>query len=79
MIAWNGPRTGANRGLVAGMGWVGVVENLPDGVARMVELAGDLADGLAIASRPPNGTVVVHRKHILALREGESFLWERSP
>ena len=26
---------------------------------------GDLSDGHAIAPRPPNGAVVVHRKHVL--------------
>ena len=30
-----------------------------------VEFAGDLADGHAIASSPPNRSVVVHRKHVL--------------
>ena len=44
---------------------LGLIENLADGVARMLEFAGDLADGLAIAPRSPNGTVVVHRKHVL--------------
>ena len=44
---------------------LGLLENLPDGVARMLEFAGDLADGLAIAPRSPNGSVVVHRKHVL--------------
>ena len=44
---------------------LGLLEDLPDGVSRMPEFAGDLADGLAIASRPPNGSVVVHRKHVL--------------
>jgi hypothetical protein len=30
-----------------------------------MELAGDLADGLAIAFRPADSTVIVHRKHVL--------------
>jgi len=34
---------------------------------------GDLSDGLAIQTRPPNGTVIVHRKHFLNLRAGERF------
>jgi hypothetical protein len=36
---------------------LGMVEGLPDGDPGEVELPGDLADGLAIAPRPPNGTV----------------------
>jgi hypothetical protein len=44
---------------------LGLLEDLPDGVARMPEFARDLADGLTIAPRPPNGSVVVHRKHVL--------------
>ena len=44
---------------------LGLFENLANGVARMSEFAGDLADGLAIAPRPPNGSVIVHRKHVL--------------
>ena len=44
---------------------LGLLEDFPDGVSRMPEFDRDLADGLAIASRPPNGSVVVHRKHVL--------------
>ena len=66
MTAWNGPRTGAGRFLVAGMGlgsaWSRTLRIV---FARVIELAGDLADGHAIASRPANGTVIVHRKHVL--------------
>jgi hypothetical protein len=43
---------------------LGVLANRPDGVSRRLECARDQADGLAIASRPPNGTVVVHGKHV---------------
>ena len=72
MIAWKGPRTGANRFLVRGMGLGSAcLRILPDGVSRVFEFAGDLPDGHAIATRPPNGTVVVHRKHVLALRASE--------
>ena len=48
--------------------WVGLgmVENLPDGDSGEIEFPGDLPDGLAIAVRPPNGAVIVHRKHFLA-------------
>src|SRR2546423_11228482 len=38
-----------------------------------MELPGELSDGQAIATRPPNGTVIVHRNHVLGLRVGESF------
>ena len=66
MIAWNGPSMGADRSLVSGSGWGSAcVESMPDGLSRVSELAGDLADGHAIATRPPNGAVVVHRKHVL--------------
>ena len=44
---------------------LGLLEDLPNGVSRMPEFAGDLVDGHAIAPRPPNGSVVVHRKHVL--------------
>ena len=46
--------------------WLGILEHLPDGVAGVVEFTGDLSDGPAIAMRPPNGAVIVHRKHFLA-------------
>ncbi len=66
MIGRTGSRSGAGRLRVAGRGsGSGLLEDLPDGVARVIELAGDLADGLAVASRPSNGTVIVHRKHVL--------------
>ena len=42
-----------------------------DRVARVPELAGDSLDGHPIAMGPPNGGVVVHRKHFLGLRAGE--------
>src|SRR5690242_11639159 len=51
---------------------LGLLEDLADGVARMLEFAGDLADGLAIAPGSPDRTVVVHRKHVLDPAEGES-------
>src|SRR5438034_8633982 len=51
---------------------LGLLEDLADGVARMPEFAGDLADGLAIAPGSSYGTVVVHRKHVLDPPEGES-------
>ena len=56
-----------------GMG-LGMLEDLPDGLAGVSELPGDLADGHAIASRPPNRAVVVHRKHVLGLRVGDRSL-----
>ncbi len=66
MTASTGPNSGANRSRVDGTRiGLGLLENLADGVARMLEFAGDLADGLAIAPRSPNGSVVVHRKHVL--------------
>jgi len=42
-----------------------LLENLADSDSRMLEFAGDLADGLTIAPRPSNSSVVVHRKHVL--------------
>jgi hypothetical protein len=45
-----------------------VVEDMPDGLACMSELSGDLSDGHAIASSPPNRAIVVHREHVLGLR-----------
>ena len=50
-----------------------MLQDMPDGLAGVFEFSGDLSDGLAIAMRPPNGTVIVHRKHFLGLRAGESF------
>jgi len=49
-----------------------MLEDIPDRVPRVIKVESDPPDGLAIATRPPNGTVVVHRKHVLDLREGES-------
>ena len=70
MIAWNGPSLGAVRFLVSGWGCgLGMLEDMPDGLSGVSELPGDLSDGHAIASRPPNRAVVVHRKHVLGLRE----------
>jgi hypothetical protein len=54
------------REAVAGCGErLGMLEGFPDRDPGEVEFPGDLADGLAIAPRPPNGSVVVHRKHVL--------------
>ena len=60
------PGVGARPGLAMG-------QDMPNGPARVSESTGDLPDGQAIAARPANGAVVVHRKHFLNLREGESF------
>ena len=38
---------------------------------REIVITGDLADGLAIPTRPPNGAIIVHRKHFLDLRASE--------
>ena len=46
---------------------------MPDGLACVSELPGDLPDGHAIATSPPNRAVVVHREHVLGLRVGESI------
>ena len=66
---------GAGRSLVAaaGMG-LGMLEDMPDGLAGVSELPGDLPDGHAIAPSPPNRAVVVHRKHVLGLRVGDRSL-----
>ena len=58
---------------------LGMVEDMPDGLASVSELPGDLPDGHAIATSPPNRAVVVHREHVLGLRVGDRSLWERSP
>ena len=58
---------------------LGLLEDLADRVSRMLEIARDLADGLAIAPRPPNGTVVVHRKHVLDPPWVNHSMWEGSP
>jgi hypothetical protein len=55
---------GSLTGLGSGLG-LRMPEDMPDRVARVFKVAGDPPDGLAIATRPPNGTVVVHRKHVL--------------
>ncbi len=55
---------------ISGLGTgLGMLEDIPDRVLRVIKVESDSPDGLAIATRPPNGTVVVHRKHVL---EGES-------
>ena len=51
-----------------------MVEDMPDGLACVSELPGDLSDGHAIATSPPNRAVVVHREHVLGLREGDRSL-----
>jgi hypothetical protein len=44
---------------------------VPDGFACVSELSGDLSDGHAIATSPANRAIVIHRKHVLGLREGD--------
>ena len=51
----------------------GMVEDIPDGFASVSELSGDLPDGHAIAASRPNRAIVVHREHVLGLREGDSL------
>ena len=46
-------------------------QSMPDGLAGVPELLGDLPDGHAITSRPPNRAIVVHGNHVLGLRVGE--------
>src|SRR5262249_48310612 len=53
--------------------WAGMCHDMPDGSSRVTELSGDCAEGQAIAPRPPDSAVVVHREHVLSLRGGESF------
>jgi hypothetical protein len=60
-------------------GRLGMVEDMPDGLASVSKLAGDLPDGHAIATSPSNRAIVVHREHVLILRGGDRSLWERSP
>ena len=60
-------------------GGLGMAEDMPDGLACVSELPGDLPDGHPIAAGPPNRAVVVHREHVLGLRVGDRSLWERSP
>ena len=64
------------RGLAGPGRWgrrFGMVEDIPDGFASVSELSGDLPDGHAIAASPPNRAIVVHREHVLGLREGDSL------
>jgi hypothetical protein len=55
---------GSVSGLWSGLG-LRIPEDIPDRVARMIEVARDLPNGHAIAPHSPNSTVVVHRKHVL--------------
>ena len=43
----------------------GLLEGLPDGDPGEAELAGDLPDGFPITACPPDGTIVIHRQHVL--------------
>ena len=52
---------------------LGVPQDLADRVSRKIELPGRSPDGHAIAMRPPNSAVIVHRKHFLCLRASECF------
>jgi hypothetical protein len=52
---------------------LGTLEHLPDRDSRQVEFPGDLPDGLAIATCPPNSAVIVHREHFRSLRASECF------
>jgi len=64
------------RGLAGPGRWgrrFGMVEDIPDGLASVSELSGDLPDGHAIATSPTNRAIVVHREHVLGLREGDSL------
>ena len=54
-----------------GSAWL---EGMPDGLAGVPELPGDLSDGHAIASSPPDRAIVVHREHVLGLRMGDRSL-----
>jgi hypothetical protein len=59
------------RGLAVANRWsrrLGMVEDLPDGLAGVSELSGDLPDGQTITASPPNRAIVVHREHVLGLR-----------
>ena len=59
---------------IPGLGcWIGfrMLQDMPDRGVREIVITGDLADGLAIPTRPPNGAIIVHRKHLLDLRASE--------
>jgi len=60
-----GSRSVPGQGL--GMG-LDMLKRVPDGSSRVSELAGDLSDGLTIASRPTNRSIVIHGNHVLSLR-----------
>ena len=47
--------------------WVRMHEGMADSFSRVSELAGDLPDGHAIASSPPDCAMVVHGNHVLSL------------
>jgi len=52
---------------------LGIGEDVPDGLSGMSKLSGDLSDRVTITTSPSNRTIVVHRKHVLGLRVGESI------
>ena len=54
-------------------------QGMADGLSRVSELSGDLPDGHAIASSPPDRAIIIHGNHVLGLRVGDRSLEERSP
>ena len=70
MIAWKG-RLPSPTILNLGLDWPRMRQEMPDRVVRELEITGDLADGLAISTRPANGAIIVHRKHFFYLRASE--------
>jgi hypothetical protein len=48
-----------------------LLEDLSDRVSRVSELANTLLDRHPIAMGAPDGTVIIHRKHVLGLRANE--------
>ena len=60
-------------------GRLGLVESLPDGNSREIEFPGKLPDGFATAVCPPNGAIIIHRKHVLDPPCGETSMQGSSP
>jgi hypothetical protein len=60
------PEDRGGPGLGPGVGdRLGLAQDAADLGSGVMEGAGDLADGHAIATSPADGAVIVHRKHIL--------------
>ena len=67
-----GPQDGSGSIPLPGSGiGLRMLQDLPDRVSRVFKFEGNSLDGHTIPMSPPNGTVIVHRKHSLGLRASE--------